>query len=217
MDIFIPEIVGRIQDFYGPVLTGRAEYANIAAHLRALSERMWEGVQHGNETVLKEIANYHRDHLGRSAQVLSGLNWTEEDCRQAIADEYGFGRWTDVSMLRIPYNSAFEDSVDMLVAGDLPGIRSLVNKRPLLPQEKSQYGHGATLLHYAVSNGVEIWRQQVPLNLPDIVSFLLEKGADPGARMNVYGGSYTAAELLLSSLPPRNAGVFEELRTLLNT
>lgn len=217
MDIFIPEIVGRIQGFYGSILTGRATYPTIAAHLKALAARMWEGVQSGNETVFKEIANYHRDHLGRSAQVLSGLEWTEEDCRQAIADEYGFGRWTEVSLLRIPYNSAFEDAVDALVTGDLPAIRSLVSKRPLLPQERSQYGHEATLLHYAVSNGVEIWRQQVPLNLPEIVAFLLGKGADPGARMNVYGGSYTAAELLLSSLPPRNAGVFEELRTLLNT
>ena len=217
MEVFIPEIVGSIRKFYGAVLTDRGEYLHIGAHLTAISQRMWEGVQQGNETVFKEIANYHRDHLGRSASVLAGLDWTEVDCQQAIADEYGFGRWSEVSMQRTRYNGVFEEAVDALVEGDLPKIRSLINKRPLLPQEKSQYGHGATLLHYAVSNGVEIWRQQVPLNLPETVSFLLEKGADPGARMNVYGGSYTAAELLLSSLPPRNAGVFGELRTLLNT
>jgi hypothetical protein len=64
---------------------------------------------------------------------------------------------------------------------------------------------------------VEIWRQQVPLNLPETVSYLLEEGANPGAKMKVYGGEYTAAELLLSSLHPRNAGIFEELRMLLDT
>jgi len=50
-----------------------------------------------------------------------------------------------------------------------------------------------------------------------MVSYLLEKGVDPGAKMKVYGGEYTAAELLLSSLHPRNAGIFEELRMLLDT
>jgi hypothetical protein len=52
----------------------------------------------------------------------------------------------------------------------------------------------------------------VPMNLPEQVDYLLAQGASLKAKMQVYGGEYTAPELLLSSMHPRNAGIFDELR-----
>lgn len=217
MEIYIPKAVAQIRDFYGELLYNQAIYPSVASHLEALALRMWEGVRTGSEPVFREISSYHRDHLGRSPEVLAGLGLTETDCRQTIANEYGFATWSDVGEMARPYDMSYENTVDALLAGKADLVAESVSMKPALLNQCSGYGHKATLLHYAVSNGVEIWRQQVPLNLPDMVLFLLEKGVDPNAKMIVYGGAYTAAELLLSSLHPRNAGVFSELRNLLDT
>ncbi|WP_378176901.1 hypothetical protein [Aquimarina sp. SS2-1] len=33
-------------------------------------------------------------------------------------------------------------------------------------------------MNYTASNGVEIWRQKTPINLPEMTYFLIDKGAD---------------------------------------
>ena len=68
----------------------------------------------------------------------------------------------------------------------------------------------ATVLHYAGSNGVESYRQVVPLNLADIVDFLIRAGADPQAEATIYGGS-TARALFESSTHPIQANVHEKV------
>jgi hypothetical protein len=217
MDIFIPKIVEQLRAFYGELLEQQDSFESVGSHLDALSARMWEGVRERKEFIYQEIANYHSHHLGRSYSVLAGLNLDISDCRHAIANEYGFGHWAEAARQVLPYDMDFEHAVNSLLAGDLERLRELVGRRPALLWQGSRYGHGATLLHYSVTNGVEIWRQQVPFNLPELVAFLLASGADPAAKMKVYGGEYTPAELLLSSLHPRNAGVFDELRNLMDT
>jgi hypothetical protein len=217
MELYIPKAVEEIREFYGELLENQASFTTISAHLEALAIRMCEGVRTGTESVFREISNFHQDHLGRSLEVIAGLGLNEEDCRQAIANEYGFGKWSEVKQLLTPYDMNFEQTVNALLTGNPGQVKECIGRKPALLNQCSKYGHKATLLHYAVSNGVEFWRQQVPLNLPEMVSYLLEKGADRGAKMKVYGGEYTAAELLLSSLHPGNAGIFEELRMLLDT
>jgi hypothetical protein len=217
MDIYTPKIVEQLRAFYGELLERQTSYQSVAGHLEALAGRMWEGVREGNEIVFQEIANYHSDHLGRSYAVLGRLNLDLSDCRHAIANEYGFGHWTEASHQVMPYDMDFERTVEDLLKGDLEGVKESVGRDPSVLLKHSRYGHGATLLHYSVSNGVEIWRQRVPFNLPAVVAFLLESGANPEAKMKVYGGEYTPSELLLSSLHPRNAGIFDELRHLMDT
>lgn len=177
---------------------------------------MWQGVQAEHDYVFKELANYHPRLLGRSTETLRSLGLSEADCRHAIAHEYGFRRWTEVMHQTQAYDHSFESSVDMLLMGRLKTLKQQLTKKPALVNQKSQYGHKATLLHYAASNGVELWRQRVPLNLPEAVAFLLEAGANPQAKMQVYGGEYTAGELLLSSVHPRKADIFKELQSLLD-
>ena len=65
------------------------------------------------------------------------------------------------------------------------------------------------------SETLELWRQQVPANLPNLTRLLLARGADPKAVVYVYGGAYTAAELLATSVHPFRVGVGEETLQLL--
>lgn len=212
MKVYKPKTVVELELFYGDLLLKIEDYKSISAHLSDLAARMWEGVQEKNDAVLKEISNYHWKHLGKSPSVLIDASLTEEDCRQCIANEYGFRRWTEVAHMSTPYNSTFENLINAMLDGNLKTVKNLISENNHLVNHKSSYGHKATLLHYAVSNGVELWRQKVPLNLPEVVAYLIEKGANTKAKMKVYGGEYTAAELLLSSAHPTDAGISKELR-----
>ena len=75
---------------------------------------------------------------------------------------------------------------------------------------RSQYGHSATLLHYAGTNGVESYRQVVPLNLAEIVDFLIAAGADQHSKANIYGGS-TPRQLFESSKHSYESKVYKDV------
>jgi hypothetical protein len=71
------------------------------------------------------------------------------------------------------------------------------------------------LLHYVGSNGVETYRQKVPLNLAAITRLLVEAGADVNATANMYGGGSTALGLLVTSDHPAKAGVTADVLKVL--
>lgn len=215
MKIYKPQAVADLQEFYGELLVNMGQYHTIHEHLKTVSKRMWQGVRSGNEAVLQEIRNNHWSHLGRPTADLVRIGLTEEDCMQAIANEFGFRRWSEVAHMNVPYDMQFESVVNAILGGRMTEVEKYVSQNGDLINKKSSYGHKASLLHYSVSNGVELWRQQVPSNLPEIVGYLIRKGANKQAKMLVYGGEYTASELLLSSAHPRDAGILEDLRKLL--
>jgi hypothetical protein len=65
-------------------------------------------------------------------------------------------------------------------------------------------------LHYAGTNGVESYRQIVPLNLSEIVDFLIASGADVTSKANIYGGS-TPRELFETSKHSHESGVHKDV------
>ena len=85
-------------------------------------------------------------------------------------------------------------------------LRGLLSSDPSLVRRRSSFGHRATLLHYVGSNGVETYRQRVPMNLAEIARLLVEAGADVNARAEMYSGS-TVLGLLVTSDHPARAGV----------
>jgi len=215
MNVYKPNIVRELESFYGDLLFRIDQYPTIKDHLAALAQRMWEGVRSGNKSVFKEISNYHPAYLGRDTETLLKIGLTEKDCQRTVAKEYGFRRWDTLRQLNYAYNLKFELSINTLLEGNLIKLQKLVSQNAALVNQKSQYGHKATFLHYAVSNGVELWRQKVPYNLPEVVSYLLKQGADKTAKMKVYGGEYTATELLMSGAHAKDAGILDEMRKLL--
>jgi ankyrin repeat protein len=74
--------------------------------------------------------------------------------------------------------------------------------------------HGATLLHYVGSNGVEYFRQRCPKNIVAIADMLLNAGAEIDALAGMYGG-YTAFGLAATSIHPVQAGVLIPLLEVL--
>ena len=206
-----------MEEFYGELLRAIDRFPTVQEHLRALSERMWSGLQQGLPAILAEISNYHPDHLGKSTKEILALNLQPGDCRRTIAAEYGFAGWEELEVLpAIRYDTEFETAVNNLLDGNLGDLKQQIYDQPDLISRRSAYGHQATLLHYTGSNGVEFWRQRVPANLLAATRFLIESGADRSATMKVYGGAHTAHALAATSAHPFAAGIGTELAAILD-
>jgi hypothetical protein len=214
--IYQTEIVKELRLYYHDVLFQLDKFETIASHLTAIAARMWEGIQHNIIPVFHELNNYHPDFLGKSPDVLAEMDLSLEDCQKCISAEYGYSSWENLLELGYQsYNTTFENCVNVLMDGDLVTLEKFLDIDSSLTSQQSQYGHKATLVHYAAANGVEMWRQQTPYNLPELVKVLLDHGADPNATMMVYNKEHTPLELLTTSAHPREAGVVEAVRKLL--
>lgn len=216
MDIYKPQIVIELEQFYGDLLFAFEQYPKVVDHLAILSKRLYEGIQKHHEPLYKELNNYHRKSIGKSVEDLKSTKITIDDCHDAIAQEHGFENWKKLSTRSaLYYNPIFENAVNQLLAGNTQELKTTLTNNPNLVHERSSYGHQATLLHYVGSNGVEFWRQKVPLNLEGITKLLLEFGADKKATMPIYGGHFTTFELLSTSAHPFKAGIADGMIKIL--
>ncbi|MEM6801198.1 MAG: hypothetical protein AAF696_07320 [Bacteroidota bacterium] len=214
MKIYRHEHVLRVQHYYGPLLEAFYGSYELEEHLLLLSEKLWQGIQEKNPLVAIELSNYHPDLLGQKWEEISGRDLNQEDAQRCILAQYGFNDWEECKELK--YDIGFETLVNYVLWGKLEAIKQLLTNNPELISQKSSYGHQASILHYCASNGLELWRQQVPTNLPEITEYLLAHGADKSVKMKVYGGEFTPLPLLESSAHPFAAGVGERMKVLLS-
>ena len=215
MKVYKHQIINDLESFYEKRLTAYVEFPIIKNHLSELANHLYKGVQAKVPAVYSQINNYNSNYLGKDVKELQNLQLTLADCQHTIANEYGFKNWKAVQDLKnLKYNFLFEKSVNTLLEGNLDGLQLVLEKHPQLLKTTSQYGHRATLLHYVGSNGVEMWRQKVPMNLPEITKYLLKLGADKNAKMEVYGGEFDVLSLLVTSAHPFAAGVGEEMKKI---
>ena len=142
-----------------------------------------------------------------------------EDAKLALARWYDFYDWSrlEEQVAAVAEGGAvarFERAVEAVIDGDAAALRRLLREDPGLVRARSTRVnffdppvHRATLLHYLAANGVEGYRQRSPNNAVEIAKILLEAGADPDALQDSYGGKNTTMAMLVSSTPPRQAGV----------
>ena len=167
-----------------------------------------------NDAVCFQIASWHPSLVGKQPAQILAHAFSMADARETIAREYGFYSWSDVPAGRHS-NVPFEHAVNTMLSGDLAAFKTLIRESPALVREPSQYGHRATLLHYTGTNGVESYRQIVPLNLAEIVDLLLTAGADASIKAAMYGGA-TPRHLFETSKHSYDSGVHEAVVAVYN-
>jgi hypothetical protein len=205
--VYVSDQVKEVERLHRDLLTDDVRRLPICDQLDLQAHRIVEGHKAGDRAVVTHITCWHPKLVCRSADEIMSSTFTLDDARQTIAREYGFADWSDVEARGItPPDPDFEFAVDTLLLGDVEKLRGLLSSDPSLIQRRSSFGHRSTLLHYVGSNGVETYRQKVPLNLAEIARLLVEAGADVNAKANMYGGSTTLG-LLFTSDHPAKAGV----------
>jgi hypothetical protein len=181
--------------------------------LDRFAERLADGHREHRWGAAVVLGNWHPRVVGLPETDLWALPLADDDFRLAVAREHGFRDWAAVGE---PQPSpSFDAAVEAVLAGDLAALTTLLAAEPPLVAARSHWGHRATLLHYLAANGVETYRQRVPLDAADVARLLLREGADVNATAPMYGGELTTVDLLLSSAHPLAAGVTDGLLTVL--
>ncbi len=204
MHIYLPPDVELVRGMYAPSLGRLVDGITHAQFSRELADLLEDGFRERHHGAAIEISNNLPKHAGKSEDEIFALSLERADFESTINHVIGMGSEKTI-------DPEFEQAVNVMLAGDLDEFKSIIRANPLLVRKRSSFVHEATLLHYAGSNGVEIWRQVVPTNLPEIVHFLLDMGADVQAKMKVYNSYYDVLSLAETSAHPHDADVREEL------
>jgi len=215
--VYIHENTQKVYDLHQIAIEGITKNTTVKEQLSNFADTLYTAWKARNPICKAQINNWHPDYISQSLEVIFQASFKLEDARLSIAKDCGFLDWEEVEKMgNAPFNLAFEKAVDTLLAGDLDNLKKQIEVQPTLLHTRSTYGHRATLLHYAGSNGVEMWRQKTPYNLPVIVQYLLAEGADKNATMRVYGGEHTTLQMVASSAHPHAAGIIDKLTEVLS-
>lgn len=213
--VFVSDQVREVERLHRDLFTDNFRRLPIRDQLDRQAHRILDGHKAGNRAVVAHITCWHPTLVCKSADEIMNTDFTLDDARQTIAREYGFANWSDVEARgKNPPDLDFELTVDTLLSGDVEKLRGLLANDPSLIRRRSSFGHRSTLLHYVGSNGVETYRQRVPMNLGEITRLLVEAGADVNAVADMYGGS-TVLCLLATSDHPAKAGVTGDVAKVL--
>lgn len=215
-DVYACDEVQAVARLHHDLLTAESRSLPIRTQLDRQAHRIVEAHRAGNQAVATHLKCWHPTLVGHTTADIMNHPITLDDARQTIAREYGFSNWSDVEERgTLPPDVDFELAVEALLRGDVATLRRMLAASPELIHARSKYGHQSTLLHYVGSNGVETYRQKVPLNLAEITQLLIASGADVNATASMYGGGATTLGLLVTSDHPHKAGVTGAVRKVL--
>ena len=212
--VYVDPKVQKVLNLYADVFAGDFYSLPVRRQLELQAVRLTEAHHNRDDSVCFQIGSWHPELVGKNDDSILNHVFSIDDGRTTIAREYGFKDWNDADTIGDRRsNVKFEMAVNTMLSGNLSLLRGLIGETPDLTSARSQYGHSATLLHYAGINGVESYRQVVPLNLTEIVEFLIASGADLTSRANIYGGS-TPRELFETSKHSYESNVHEDVITI---
>ncbi len=205
-----------VQKMYGDLIQNWQDQP-MGTWAKAMIDRLESSYRKKEMGAWVEIQNWHPDLAGKGPLAIWGARLHRRELSLVFARSLGFNDWEALSHSKQNLNASFQRCVDHLLQEGWESFQESLLKNPELISQTSPFGHQAGLLHYLAANGVESWRQQVPLNALEKLQFLLEKGADPKADHRIYGGQFSLVELIETSLHPTQAGVAADLIHAINS
>lgn len=184
------------------------------------AEQLYLGLRAGKEEAAWRFKWQHPRYRGRPVSDVAALDLELEDAQLVIALTNSFATWTDLDAFTQSVQQHepirwFEETVEAIVSGNEPALRTLLAAHPELIRARSSRKHHGTLLHYLGANGVEDVRQKTPANALEIARILLDAGAETDALADMYDAKCSTMSMLVSSSHPANAGVQAALAKLL--
>jgi len=206
MEIYIPDIVKSLWEKLDSAIVVVPE-ESLKDHVAKLGRVIRKSYLVEDDRILPVLNNYHPDYISMSWSEIRRKGVSPEEAMDGAAYYYSFKGYDQVPDGNVDHE--FEAVLDILLTGNIELIGEKLEADHSLLSKKSRYGHEATLWHYLGSNGVELHRQIVPLNLPEIIELFMRKGVDRSMTMKVYGGEHRLKEMLATSAHPLEAGLQE--------
>ena len=216
-DVFVSEPVSQVLRLYSGLVDEQAWGRIACEQLEQLADRLLQGHRDRLPGAAVELRNWLPNAGNRSTQDLFDLTLSKVDALETVARSHGFASWPEARAAgQKAGDPIFERAIEDLLVGDIPSLVGAIDRTQDLAVRRSHYGHRATLLHYLAANGVETYRQRVPMNASKVAAILVERGADVHATASAYGQNQTTRELLLSSGHPRAAGVTDDVLAVID-
>jgi hypothetical protein len=216
-EVFVSEPVLQVLRLYDGLIDEEAWTRTACEQIEQLADRLLDGHCARLPGAAVELHNWLQSAGKLSTQELFDLSLSRSEAFETVARAHGFVSWREAEFVgRNRGDPVFERAIEDLLAGDILGLEGALDRAPDLVVRRSHYGHRATLLHYLSANGVETYRQRVPLNASAIAAILIQRGADVLATASMYGKNQTVRGLLLSSGHPRAAGVTNDVLAVID-
>lgn len=206
MKIYISDQVAQVRSLFSGIEPSVHLRETVLRYLAALEA----GYREQNPAVDILLRNYSPRHSTEATGGSGVPRATPEELKQVMAHYFGFAHFADIDE-SITHDVEFEKAVETLLRGKRDQLDTQLREHPGLIRRSSRYGHRAGLIHYLAANGVELHRQVVPDNAPELLRLLLDHGADPHQEHRIYGGRHSFRELIETSAHPAEAGVREAL------
>lgn len=152
------------------------------------------------ESAAQGIREFHPRFKSATDRNIFAARLSVSDAQVTIAREHGFASWTRLKrhiekptladQLTLPHHERIEDpifrlAVDLLDAGDVSGLRSLLNQHAKLVHrhillEGGNYFRNPTLLEFVAENPVR--HGTLPANIVEVTRAILNAGPDSAAR-----------------------------------
>lgn len=172
---------------------------DLAHSLEREAGELFAALRRGEQQALQRIREFHPRFREATEAVIAVAPFTLSDARQAIAGEYGFSSWAQLTeQVRQGLNPpaerprrvgvvdpAFRHAVDLLDAGDTAGLRELLQRRPDLVHQQVEfvgetYFTNPTLLEFVAENPVR--HDRLPSNIVEVAQLILDAGAKANQR-----------------------------------
>ena len=174
-------------------------------HLKYQAKDLRKAHTAHNLEAAQRIREFHpRFHAAADAEVFSAP-FSLADAQLTIAREHGFPSWTRLKAhiekpapsdpLNLPRHERIEDvrfrrAVDLLDAGDVAGLKSLLNQHPHLVRQRVDfegvnYFRNPTLLEFVAENPIR--HGTLPPNIVAVAKAILDAGADRSALNETLG------------------------------
>jgi hypothetical protein len=169
-------------------------------HLRYQAKDLLKDHDAHNQASAQRIREFHpRFNRATDAEIFDA-QLSRSDAQLTIAREYGFPSWARLKRhiekptlsdrLDLPHqqrieNATFRHAVELLDAGDLSGLRALLNQHPTLVQqhvvfEGGNYFRNPTLLEFVAENPVR--HGILPANIVEVTKVILDAGPSQSAQ-----------------------------------
>ena len=214
---YMCEDVAQVREMHHLVLANLRGYNSTFEIINALAISQYRQYAIGYPPSIIELKNWHPECINKDYKYIMSLELTQSDIQLCQACQFGYRNWHEVIMKDRPINHVFEQAIDYMIEGKLIKLKYLLTTNPDLLTAQSAFQHKAGLLHYLAANGVETHRQITPYNAVEIARYLLQNGAAYEHQHNIYGGTCSVIDLILTSAHPREAGVSEDLITLMRS
>ncbi len=212
--IFVHPDVAQVRGLHDSILASFDPSGIILELLDLMATNLYHANAAGDSRSLVEIKNFMNPDEFRLVKNMIRIDLKE--ARELMARQHGFNDWEEVKYGgMVSLQPDFESAVDYLIMGKIEELKTILDDNPHLIIQRSSFFHKGSLLHYVSTNGVEIRRQVVPDNLPEMVRLLLDRGADRDARGYFFGSMLDTRSLLQTGTHAREAGFYEEVLQLL--